>query len=960
MRTYAWVNRSRSPDSNPSSNNRPMLRRLITCLPLLVTFNGLLAQRFAGTPPDVRWRQINTDTVRVIFPSGLDSQAQRVATLAHYQAANAPASLGSEIHKINIVLQNQTTVANGYVGLGPYRSEFYLTPSLNNFNLGSLNWTDQLSIHEFRHVEQFNNFRNGLSKTFYHLFGEEGLALAVNAAVPDWFYEGDAVYNETVLSKQGRGRLPLFLNAYPSLWNAGKKYPWMKLRNGSLKDYVPDHYDLGYLMVNYGYEKYGPDFWKNVTHDATAFKGLFYPFQKAIEKYSGVSYAVFRNAVFDYYKEKLAKNPAGEAGTSPVLPLDKRVVTDHLYPYIVSADSILYLKKAYNKRPAFFIHDKTGEHRLMTRDIAVNDQYSYRNGKVVYAAYENDPRWRWRDYSVIKIFDIHSKIQKTITHKTKYFSPDISADGSKVVAVYAGINGKSELHILDASTGEKRSAIGAADIHLFTDPKFMNEDSVISAVRLNDGRMTLAVSSISAGSTQRLIPPSFNVIGFPWVSKGKVYFSASFGGKDNVFCFDNADKKLYRITNWPLGNYFANASDGQLAWSSFTAEGFQLQQADEAKLVREPVSANDIQTLQPPFAVAHAGEVPEVVPGQLPPRYFPSTKYKKGTRLINFHSWRPYYEDPEFTFSVYGENVLNTLETQLYYLYNENDKTSAAGAGATFGQWFPYLSIGSQYTFNRSAVAGNKTKQWAQLDSRVGMSIPLSWTSGKTYKQLVAGTNYFYRNDFNRGIYKDSFTQNNFGYLHHYLQWTQQVETAVQHFYPRLGYNLSGEYRYAVNKFDSWQFLGSGSLYLPGFLPNHNIIVSGNFQETDTLNALFGNRIPYARGYNEAYFSRMWRSSLNYHFPLWYPDWGFASILYIKRIRGNGFYDFMKVYSRDKRATANQASVGGEVFFDTKWWNQYELTFGFRVAHLLDRDFFTGRTGGTVFEFIMPVSIFPR
>jgi hypothetical protein len=51
---------------------------------------------------------------------------------------------------------------------------------------------------------------------------EDGYALASNAAVPDWFFEGDAVYQETVLSEQGRGRLPQFLNAYPSLWLSGK------------------------------------------------------------------------------------------------------------------------------------------------------------------------------------------------------------------------------------------------------------------------------------------------------------------------------------------------------------------------------------------------------------------------------------------------------------------------------------------------------------------------------------------------------------------------------------------------------------------------------------------------------------------------------------------------------------------------------------------------------------------
>jgi hypothetical protein len=265
----------------------------------------LFAQRFGGTPPSVHWRQISTDSARIIFPKGLDSVAQRIATVVHYEAAKREASLGNRIDKINIVLQNQTTIANGYVSLGPYRSEFYLNPATNNFDLGSISWPDQLAIHEYRHVEQYNNFHNGLSELMYYLFGQEGYALAVNASIPDWFYEGDAVYNETILSRQGRGRLPLFMNAYPSLSQAGKKYSWMKLRNGSFKDYVPNHYNLGYLLVNYGREKYGIDFWEKVTKDASAFKGLFYPFQKAIKKYAGVDYETFRNEAFAYYKAKI-------------------------------------------------------------------------------------------------------------------------------------------------------------------------------------------------------------------------------------------------------------------------------------------------------------------------------------------------------------------------------------------------------------------------------------------------------------------------------------------------------------------------------------------------------------------------------------------------------------------------------------------------------------------------------
>lgn len=941
-----------------------MLKWIYSLACLLVVGKGF-AQRFAATPPGVKWKQINTDSARVIFPAGLDSQAQRVASLVHYQASQNPVALGDQLRKINIVLQNQTTIANGYVGLGPYRSEFYLTPAVNNFDQGSVAWGDGLAIHEYRHVQQFNNFRNGISKLMGTLFGEEGYALAINASVPDWFYEGDAVYHETILSGQGRGRLPLFMNAYPSIWKADKKYSWMKLRNGSLKDFVPDHYSLGYLLVNYGYEKYGLDFWGKVTRDASAFKGLFYPFQKAIEKHAGVKYLAFRNAALGYYKNITQTVSKGDGLQTPaagtVNPVNEDYVTNTMFPYQVSGDSLLYLKTSYRHRPAFYIKDAAGEHRLRVRDISIDHQFSYRNGKLVYAAYEKDARWDWRDYSVIKLLDIRNGRQQTITKRSKYFSPDISAGGSKIAAVEIAINGKSELHVLDAATGEVKNKISSAEVILFTDPKFIGEDSVVSAVRLQDGKMALAIINLISGSSTRLTPPSFNVVGFPCVSNHIIYFTASYGGNDNVFAIKLDDPKIYRITNGPLGNYFVNVGAGKITWSSFTAEGYQLQQQDETSVAWEPVSVNVAEELTAAYPVSQANKISEILSGSATKRYFPVSNYKKGTRLLNFHSWRPYYEDPEFTFSLYGQNVLNTMETELYYLYNQNDNTNAVGFNAVYGAWFPYLNAGTQYTFNRvqSVSSSNKIREWDQLDTRVGLSIPLSFTSGQTFKNFNVSTNYVYRNDRIKGVSKRDFSNINFSYLSHAIRFSQQVQSAVQHIFPRLGYAVSAQHNHAISNNKSWQFLGGASLYLPGIASTHNFVLTGAWQETDTSNALFGSRFSYSRGYNEAYFSRMWRASANYHFPLLYPDWGFANILYLQRIRANAFFDFTRVFSNDKNQSADQRSLGGEVYIDTKWWNQYELSFGFRVSRLLDNDLFT-RSKATVFEFILPVSIIPK
>ena len=925
---------------------------------LLLPLTKASAQQFGGNPPSHKWQQINTDSARVIFAVGLDSQANRVASIVHYLAAQKPIALGNQLQKINIVLQNQTIIPNAYVQLGPFRSEFFLTPDMNNFGQGSISWGDQLAVHEYRHVQQFNNFNNGLSKLMKTLFGQEGYSLAVNTAIPDWFYEGDAVFNETVLTKQGRGRLPLFMNVYPSLWQAGKKYSWMKLRNGSYKDYVPNHYYLGYLLVNYGRQKYGADFWSKVTKDASAFKGLFYPFQVAIKKYAGVDYKTFREQALESYKKSTERVAANR--DEYLFPVKKSYVTSYYFPYSAGNDSLVYLKSSYRQRPAFYIKDANGEHKLKARDISIDEQFSYRNGKIVYAAYENDPRWGWRDYSVIKVLDVQTGEQKKLTTKSKYFTPDISADGSKVAAVQVNTNGKSELHIVDANTGQVIKAIHSQDINLFTDPKFIDENSLVTAVRLGDGKMALAIAEIATGNTMRLTPPSFNVVGYPCVNNGIVYFTASYGGNDDVFALRMSDKKIFKISDGPLGNYYVNAGNGKVTWSAFTAEGYQLKQINEKDIVWKETGMAIAEKLTDKFPVGLAAEYGDVLLQKVPQRNFPVSKYKKGTRLLNFHSWRPYYEDPIFTFSLYGENVLNTLQTELYYLYNQNEKTSAVGFNGVYGAWFPYLNFGTELTFNREAVTGNKLRQWNQLDSRIGLSIPLHLTSGQTFKNFNIGSYYVLRNEFNRGFFKDSLGNTSYSYLQHFISWSQQVQQAAEHIYPRFAYALSATYRHAITKYTGNQFITNGSLYLPGLMSAHSLLLTGSFQERDTLAQVsFGNAFAYSRGYTGRYFSRMWRLSANYHLPLIYPDWGFGNILYLKRIRGNIFYDFTKVYSRDKKTTREQRSVGGEIFIDTRWWNQYPLTFGFRVSKLLDKDQFDG-SKGTVFEFVLPVNIIPR
>src|SRR5581483_11446061 len=178
------------------------MKRLFVFICWLPVCSLLHAQQFGGHPFSTKWQQINTDTVRVIFPAGLglEKQASDIVTTTRRLATKTAPTIGDRVRKISIVLQPQTTISNAYVALGPWRSEFNLMAQQNTFDLGATPWYHQLALHEYRHVQQFNNFRKGLSRVAYYLFGQEGLDLANSAAIPNWFWEGDAVYQETLES----------------------------------------------------------------------------------------------------------------------------------------------------------------------------------------------------------------------------------------------------------------------------------------------------------------------------------------------------------------------------------------------------------------------------------------------------------------------------------------------------------------------------------------------------------------------------------------------------------------------------------------------------------------------------------------------------------------------------------------------------------------------------------------
>jgi hypothetical protein len=940
------------------------MKKLFLFICWLPVCSLLKAQQFGGHPPSTKWQQINTDTVRVIFPArtGLEKQAADIATTTQRLARLTAPTIGDRVRKVSIVLQPRTTISNAYVALGPWRSEFNLMPPQNSFDLGGTPWYHSLALHEYRHVQQFNNFRKGLSRVAYYLFGQEGLALANSAAVPNWFWEGDAVYQETLESRQGRGRIPFFFNDYRSLWLANKNYSWMKLRNGSLRDFVPDHYRLGYMQVAYGREKYGAGFWKQVASDAVRYKGLFYPFQHAIATHTNTSYKAFTRAAFDHFRSYV---PSGQTDSlGQWAQQQTHFAGDEEFPQWTGNDSVVLVKSSYRHIPVFYIRNiRTGaERRIRTKDISLDSYFSYRNGTIVYAAYEPDTRWNWVNYSVLRVLNVATGHQRTLSRRSYYFSPDISGDGKQIVAVAVQPGGNATLHILDAASGAVMKKVPNPQQLFYAQPKFYDQHNVVAVLRNGEGAMTLGLVNTGTGAVETLLPYTDHMIGYPSVQGDTITFTASYGERDELFAL--VHQQLYRLqttANTGTGNYQWSIHNNTAVYTAFTAAGYHVMQQPVTTGTWQPLSTELLTT--PLFTYQVTGlQSAQAMPVDTS-RPYAITRYHKAFHLVNFHSWRPYITDPDYTFSLVGENVLNTLQTEVYFNYNTDEKFKELGATAIYGAWLPYVTLGVSQIFDRRDTdTASRVVNWNELNARLGLQVPFNFSGGRYFRQLTlsAGIN---RHQVNyTGAAKNRFADKQFDFVDGSLSFALQSQVAKQHIYPRLGLSLYTRYRTIADHYSGFQWLSTGALYLPGLAQTHNLVITGAYQLRDTVGDYsFSNSFPMSRGYdaiNQYNIPAMWKVGVNYHFPLVYPDMGIGNIVYFLRLRANAFYDYtdLKYYRYDKHWQLR--SQGVELFFDTKWWNEYSVSFGIRYSHLQDAA--VEGLAANQWEFILPVNLLGR
>ena len=893
---------------------------LVTC-GFTTYLNG---QAFGGNKWSQQWLQYDNDKIRVIFPEGFEDQAAGVFSLLDYLNQNKRESIGLKTDKISLVLNNLTNISNGYVGLAPFKSEFFTTPTQNSFTLGSLPWLDLLTLHEYRHVLQFSNGKRGLSKILSVLFGQSAYAGSINVAVPDWYFEGDAVMAETAMSSQGRGRIPHFLRAYKAYESEGRRFSYQKVRNGSYKDFIPDHYRSGFMMNKFGADQYGPTFWGEVLADAGAYKGLLYPFSSAIKSRSGHTTTTLYQATMDHYKSTWSSNEPTETIGEELISTNDKVFTNYRFPAYDERGNLYYVKGSLNNINELWTTFEQKTKKLFALGTS-NDIYLDINGdKVSWSELRYHPSRGNINYSVAMSFDVKTGVKHQVSFQTRYTSPTAHPDGKVMAVVDINQFGNTQLKLISTRDGLVIDSLANNQNYYITYPKWsIDANQIYFSARDQKGRMAICQQSINSGKVSVISPWTYHPIGIPYVTESHVYYSRSDADAEHIYRVSISDGMEELVIQSQFGAYQPSINGEEIIYSAYTANGLRLMISEiKPSPSKLPIENPKVDKTY----AAYGGSVLSSTPKS-------STAPKKYGRLdkaINLHSWGLTADDQSGSILLQSDNVLNSISLSggLQYLFD--DQRSIWTAGATFG--FIYPNLTTRYTQEAREVIVTVDDQPEKINFddyniSFGLEAPLNLSAGPYIRSLLP--HFAIERRLFRGprIEDLNFTSQRLGliFLNRRLKAHREVLAINSQFV-----NLS--YQGTIDDREGSQFDLESEFTFPGLMKAHALRVELDYNKQS--GGLFSNRFDEARGYVEINAEKSFRLGINYHLPILYPDFGIGGLAYLKRIQANLFYDFSNLASGEN--TLDRNSTGIEVLFDTNFLNTLPVTLGVRYAHAID------------------------
>jgi hypothetical protein len=881
-----------------------MKNRLIIFLMLITICQGIHAQYYdTGQDPSfIKWLQIKTNRFTLIYPESYGQEGVKFAKSLDESFAKLNSLFPENKVRIPIIIHNYTTFSNGYVAWAPKRMEIYPTPEEDGIPLDT---KEQLTTHELTHVLQLSSLDKGFTRVMSVITGEQFKG-AVSAFLPLWFMEGDAVFAESLLSLSGRGKTASFQKEMKAIaLEKPKMYSYDKMVAGSFQTMIPDQYHYGYQMVAWSFVKYNSRLW-NKTLDFTAkYPFTLNPVNYSLRENAGLTKSKLFYETFDSLKV-IWQHEMGKINPVIYTPLNadkKKEYVNYYSPVIVGKDSVVSIKTTLSSTPEFVLinlKDNT-EKRIFTPGTMYPYFLSGSDGKIVWVEERPDPRWENRNYNVIMIMDLHTRIARQLSFRSRYLAASVSKDGMFIAAVENTIKNENSLVIINAVNGDILNKIPIPGNAFAQRPQWSQSGEEITIISLSEKGEGVLSYYLKINVWNTLISPGRNDLQSAFLRHDSLIFGSSSSGIDNLYIL-TPEKKIVKLTNSRYGAYDPYPSGGNIIFSDYSVSGNNI---CITKISESQLYTNKDEK-DPSFLINRFDTI-RIKSSDLGLSDYKPVPYRKLGHIFGFHSWMPFYADLEKIkadpatvrpgLTVMSQNQLSTVISTIGYEY-ASDKTNRIHTKVTLKGWFPVIESQLDYGGN---AAITKTKETdpdpAQIVPELSFTntiyIPLTFSAGRfgQYFQPSFSSTYF-----NRYVYRSELKVYDYGQTEltgrfYFMNYQSQ---SIRDLYPRWAQVF--DYSYSFFPDDKVLYGDISTLksafFFPGILRNHSLKFRFEDEVQKPVKFILPNRASFPRGYHNIISQKLRLYSADYTLPLAYPDMNIPWVFYLKRIRGGFFYDY--------------------------------------------------------------------
>ena len=893
----------------------------------------------------MHWKQIKGDNIAVIYPDTANVLGHK---LFHYVKAVQPSIDFGFRHgamKIPFVVHPENAMSNGMVMWLPKRVEILSSPAISSY---SMPWLKQLAAHEYRHAVQYNNLNRGWVRGFSYLLGQQSKTIGL-LFMPLWGLEGDAVISETSMSSFGRALQPSFSMHYRAVGNrilARKNSD--KWFCGSFREYIPDHYQLGYQITSYANTKYDENVWDKVVNYAVRNPYVIATTYVAMKKYySTYTKLLFRESFADLNRFWQPLAEVENSSTRLITPKQKSYTT-YSYPMPFGEGQVLSFKEDLDTPTALVVTDMaTGREKRICYTGHISTRPTISGGKIWWTEYRRGLVYQQRVNSRLCYVEQGKKTTHTVFRYRNVQFPT-AIDGSSSLAwveycpdgSYRIVLGDLESHKILASMDH------GVELHSLA---YDNRTRKLYFIATDDSGMWLGRVN-DDGTTSPLTKGAYITISDLRARDGVLYFGSIASGKDEVHCYNLTSGEEFRISTSKYGSFSPMPTPtGEVLMTTYDSEGYHLahQKIDSTELVKVEPSQIPRNIVNPHRklwntvnldTVRFDSAVAERQKSELKPR-----RYSKFTHLFNVHSWAPASYDPfalsegqvEFNLgaTVMSQSLLSNTEGMLTWGWNREEgsvykgKLRYYGLGvnlglsATYGgrqrMYQAYTWVMNPETEKYELVLPDSPKLGKFYDITLSASLPLYFQLGYRTRYVGISTSWNYSNGLVAKVRSmaDMILAGKIsnvakiGYSEgvHLLQfgvgYQNMTQMAHKDFLPRQGHVISINYALNPANRDFGQLITAyAKLYLPGVVRHHSLSLAGAYQTTfggfesdvlaSNLSFLSSLLIPHGFNTGDIMNRNYLATSVNYQLPLCYPEIGIPAIIYFKRIRLNAGFDY--------------------------------------------------------------------